>query len=99
MKSEDIFQTINRHQGELSDLGVHRIGLFGSAVRGELKSDSDLDFLVEFRRGKKNYDRFFELAELLERLFGRKVDLLTVESLHPSLRQRIFQEARFETIH
>lgn len=53
MKSDDIFQTISRHHREFSHLGVHRIGLFGSAVRGELTSDSDLDFLVEFRPGKK----------------------------------------------
>jgi predicted nucleotidyltransferase len=55
--------------------------LFGSAVRNETRPESDLDFLVEFRYGKKSYDHFFELAELLEHLFDRKVDLLTVESV------------------
>jgi hypothetical protein len=99
VKSDEIFQIIISHQAELSRLGVNRIGLFGSAVRGEARPESDLDFLVEFRPGQKNYDRFFELAELLERLFGRKVDLLTVESVSPILRKRILQEARFETIH
>lgn len=99
MKSDEIFQTISRYHAELSRLGVSRIGLFGSAVRGETRPESDLDFLVEFRPGEKNYNHFFELAEMLERLFGRKVDLLTVESVSPILRQRILQEARFETIH
>ena len=83
----------------MSLLGVSRIGLFGSAVREEMTPESDLDFLVEFRPGEKSYDRFFELAELLEELFKRKVDLLTVESVSPLLRQRILGEARFETIH
>lgn len=99
MKPAEIFQTINNHRAELSMLGVSRIGLFGSAVRGELTKESDLDFLVEFRPGEKNYDRFFELGELLESLFKRRVDLLTVESVSPLLRQRILNEARFETIH
>jgi predicted nucleotidyltransferase len=54
---------------------------------------------VEFRSGEKNYDHFCELAEMLERLFSCKVDLLTVESVSPILRQQILQEARFETIH
>ena len=99
MKSDEIFQTIGRHRAELACLGVSRIGLFGSAVRGEAHPESDLDFLVEFRPGAKSYDSFFELAELLERWFGRKVDLLTVESVSPILRTRILQEARFETIH
>ena len=99
MKSDDIFQSIMSHQSSLARLGVSRIGLFGSAVRGEAKPESDLDFLVEFRPGEKSYDHFFELAEMLERLFGRKVDLLTVESVSPVLKKRILQEARFETIH
>jgi len=99
MKPAEIFQKINSHRSELSMLGVSRIGLFGSAVRGEMTAESDLDFLVEFRPGEKSYDRFFELAELLESLFGRRVDLLTVESVSPLLKQRILAEARFETIH
>ena len=99
MNQNEIFQTISRHHTELSLLGVSRIGLFGSAVREEMTPESDLDFLVEFRPGEKNYDRFFELAELLEQLFGRKVDLLTVESLTSLVRQRILGEARFESIH
>ena len=99
MKSDEIFQTIGRYHLELSRLGVSRLGLFGSAVRNETRPESDLDFLVEFRSGEKNYDHFFDLAEMLEHLFGRKVDLLTVESVSPVLRQRIFEEARFETIH
>jgi len=99
MKSDEIFQTISAHHSEFSRLGVSRLGLFGSAARNETTPESDLDFLVEFRPGEKNYDRFFELAELLELLFGRKVDLLTVESVSPILKKRILQEARFETIH
>jgi predicted nucleotidyltransferase len=99
MNQNEIFQKINSHRSELSMLGVSRIGLFGSAVRDEMTEESDLDFLVEFRPGKKSYDHFFELAELLESLFGRRVDLLTVESVSPLLKQRILDEARFETIH
>ena len=68
-------------------------------MRGEMSAESDLDFLVEFRPGEKSYDRFFELVELLERLFGRRVDLLTVESVSPLQKQRILAEARFEAIH
>jgi hypothetical protein len=99
VNQNEIFQIIGRHHSEFSLLGVSRIGLFGSAVRGEATPESDLDFLVEFRPGEKTCDHFFELAEFLEGLFGRKVDLLTVESVSPLLKQRILGEARFETIH
>lgn|GEM_PF-3373795 len=53
MKSDEIFQTISKYHPELSLLGVSRIGLFGSALRGEMRPESDLDFLVEFRSGEK----------------------------------------------
>jgi predicted nucleotidyltransferase len=59
---------------------VRRLDLFGSAASGDFQPDrSDLDFIVQFRRtGYAGYaDTFMEFAEALERLLGRKVDLLT----------------------
>lgn len=55
--------------------GVKRIGLFGSCARGESGEASDIDLIVEFERPIGF--RFVELAEYLEKLLGRKVDLLT----------------------
>lgn len=55
--------------------GVKRIGLFGSCARGESGEASDIDLIVEFERPIGF--RFVELAEYLENLLGRKVDLLT----------------------
>ncbi|MCC6705083.1 MAG: nucleotidyltransferase domain-containing protein [Thermomicrobiales bacterium] len=60
--------------------GVLRLGLFGSAARDDFKSNSsDLDFLVLFdRRDEPGYVyRYLGLAEALEALFGRDVDLVT----------------------
>lgn len=59
---------------------VRRLDLFGSAARGDFQPDrSDLDFVVQFSRtGYAGYaDAFLEFADALERLLGRKVDLLT----------------------
>ena len=59
---------------------VRRLDLFGSATRDDFQLDrSDLDFIVQFSRtGYPGYaDAFLEFAEELERLVGRKVDLLT----------------------
>jgi len=57
------------------EYGVQCIGLFGSFARGTAGEGSDIDVLVEFQRpvGFK----FIELADYLEQLFGRKVDVLT----------------------
>ena len=63
-------------EAEIRALGVRRLALFGSFARGEAGDDSDVDFLVEFEPGQKSFDRFLDLAELLERAVGRRVDLL-----------------------
>ena len=52
-----------------------------------------MDLLVEFAPGEKSFVRFLMLAELLERLLGRPVDLVTTEGLSPYLGPRILAEA------
>ena len=75
-------------------LGVVRLALFGSVLRGEASPDSDVDLLVEFAPGEKSFDRFMALADLLEALFGREVELVTPEALSPFIGPRILSEAR-----
>ena len=72
---------------------VKRLELFGSAAKGTFReADSDLDFLVEFDdRDVPGYAmRYLNFAEDLETMFGRKVDLLTIESVkNPYLREEL----------
>lgn len=75
-------------------LGVERLALFGSVLRGQTRSDSDADVLVRFAPGEKSYDRYLALAYLLEDTLGRPVELVTTESLSPILGPRILAEAR-----
>jgi len=75
-------------------LGVVRLALFGSVLRGEASPESDVDLLVEFAPGEKSFDRFMALADLLEALFGRHVELVTPEALSPFIGPRILTEAR-----
>jgi predicted nucleotidyltransferase len=70
---------------------IKRAALFGSFARGEQTTHSDLDLLVEFRRGKSLFD-LVALKMDLETKTGRKVDLLTYRSLHRSIRDRILSE-------
>lgn len=69
------------------------MGLFGSAARGEATDASDLDFLVELNR--KTFDAYMDVKEALERLFGRRIDLVVAEAVKPQLRPRIFQETLY----
>ena len=68
--------------------------MFGSVARGLSRPDGDADVLVRFADGSKTYERFLDLAELLEEVLGRPVELVTVESLSPILGPRILAEAR-----
>ncbi len=83
---------------EIDRLGVERFGLFGSFVRGEQDDDSDVDLLVEFRPGRKSFDTFMELSFLLEDILGRKVDLVTRESLSPHIGPKILAEVEYGLI-
>lgn len=59
--------------------GVGKIGIFGSFVRGEERTDSDVDVLVTFRKGQKTFETSMDCKFYLEDLFGRKVDLIDEE--------------------
>lgn|SRR5690554_3964609 len=70
---------------------IYRLALFGSALRGELKPDSDIDLLVEFKKG--HVPGFFELyrmeTELAEMFGGRKIDLRTPAELSRHFREDV----------
>jgi uncharacterized protein len=78
---------------EIRALGVQQLALFGSVARGEARSDSDVDLLVQFFPGAKTYERFLALWELVEARLGRTVELVTVEALSPFLGPHILAEA------
>lgn len=62
--------------------GIRRLGLFGSALRGQLRPDSDIDLLVEFEPDRT--PGLLGIAQLeldLTELLGRSVDLRTLGDL------------------
>lgn len=72
--------------------GVVKIGVFGSTARGEERFDSDVDVLVELSPDRLTFRNFMALADFLEELYGRKVDLVTVGGLDPLIRQDVESE-------
>jgi uncharacterized protein len=96
---------IDQHRAEIALLchryDVRRLEVFGSAARGsDFDPDrSDADFLVEFEResGLPALQQYFGFAEDLERLLGRKVDLVERDTIEASrnyiLRRRILADA------
>jgi predicted nucleotidyltransferase len=89
---QDINDTIEQVKKRILHLlkvaGVVRSSLFGSFVRGEQTEESDIDILIEFPKGKSLLD-LVDLEMKLEQALGRKVDLLTYNSLSPYLKDSI----------
>jgi hypothetical protein len=61
-------------------------------VRGDQQPESDVDFLVEFKPEKKTFDNFMALSFFLDELLGRKVEIITKESLSPYIGPHILAE-------
>jgi predicted nucleotidyltransferase len=95
---EDIFRRIRENHRAIRSLGVRRIGLFGSFVKGEQRPDSDVDLLVDFEPLGKTFDHFMELSFLLEEALQRRVELVTPESLSPYLGPTILGEVEYATL-
>mgnify|MGYP000471628457 CR=1 FL=1 len=92
---EDILSVIKKSQDKIESFGVKRLGLFGSFARKEQTLESDIDLLVEFEEGKKNFDNFIHLAFLLEDLLGHRIELVTPESLNSYIKPRIIKEVEY----
>ena len=94
---EHVLSVIRTHAA-LSEFGVKRCGVFGSFVRDQPTSTSDVDILVEFESGKKTFDNYIHLAFFLEDLLGRPVDLITPESLSPHIGPHILREVEYVSL-
>ncbi len=94
----DLFSALARNQAQLRAYGVNRLGVFGSFARDEQTDESDVDLLVEFEPGKKSFDNFMSLALFLEETIGRKVELLTPESLSPYIGPHILREVEYASV-
>ncbi len=73
--------------------GASHLRVFGSVVRGEETSESDVDFVVEFPRGYDLFSQRLPLMQQLSDLLKRRVDLVPEHELSPHIRQQVLQEA------
>ncbi|CAK8712906.1 hypothetical protein GMJAKD_02170 [Candidatus Electrothrix aarhusensis] len=73
-----------------SEYGVKRLGLFGSYAKGEQTEASDVDIVAEFEKpiGLK----FIEFAEYIEKVLGKKADILTPEGVRQITAKRVVRD-------
>jgi len=94
----EIIRLLQLNSKTIKRFGAKRIGLFGSYQRNQQTNKSDIDLLIEFQSGKKNFDNFINLAIFLEDLLNSEVDLVTPESLSKSFLTRIKNEIDYVPI-
>ena len=74
---------------------VKELGIFGSFANGKPKKTSDVDVLVVFDKGHKDFFNYMRLKSSLEDLVGRKVDLVIKEAVKPRLKDKILSEVEY----
>jgi predicted nucleotidyltransferase len=74
-------------------LRIKELALFGSAVRDDFSQESDIDVLVTFEGKTPLFDRYFDLKEGLEQIFGRPVDVVMPAAItNPIFREQVEKE-------
>jgi predicted nucleotidyltransferase len=91
---QDILQALRSERERLfKKHALTSMAVFGSAARGEQRPDSDVDIMVEFDTSK-DYD-FLELAEELQLLLKRNVDLVVRKGVRPWYMETIERDLRY----
>lgn len=89
MDRTEAITRLKQHEAELKQLGVQHLYLFGSTASGEAREDSDVDLFFDYERGKLGLFQLMDVKERAAQILGRKADIMTRDSLHKVLRERI----------
>lgn len=91
MNGKDILLKLKELQPVLErEFAVNRIGIFGSYAEKKSSEASDIDLLVEFN-GPVGW-KFFSLEIFLEKIFGKKIDLVTIDAIRANMKKEILQQ-------
>jgi predicted nucleotidyltransferase len=81
---------------KLSKFGIRNVGLFGSYLRNEQSSESDIDLLIDFEPAKENFDNFMAAYGLFEKIFkNEKIEVVTKNGLSPYIGPKILNEVEY----
>lgn len=96
--TQTLLSSIRSSGDSFRSFGVKRIGIFGSAARGEATPASDIDVIVDFETGKKTYRNFIGTTTLLEQILNRPVDAITSGTVSPYIRPYIEKDIHYVEI-
>ncbi|MCA6115534.1 nucleotidyltransferase family protein [Bradyrhizobium sp. WSM 1738] len=94
MNSTEALETLRRSEHALRERGVKHAALFGSVARGENRSDSDIDIMIEFDpEARITVFDYVDIKEYIAQLFDGPVDVVNREGLKPYLRPAAMADA------
>ena len=96
MNKKSVLNRLTSLKIPLMAVGVSQLGLFGSTVRGENTSKSDIDILIDFNIGQETYLNFMDACSILQEAFGKiKIDVVTKKGLSPYIGETILKEVEY----
>ena len=96
MNKKSVLRRLSSLKAPLMAVGVSQLGLFGSTVRGENTSKSDIDILIDFNVGQETYLNFMDACSILQDAFGKiKLDVVTKKGLSPYIGETILKEVEY----
>jgi len=91
-----IINTLVSNKSKINQLGISKLGLFGSYVRNEQNEKSDIDIFVDFNPQNETFENFMDLCFFLDDLFlGVKVEVVTKNGLSPIIGPKILKEVEY----
>src|SRR3989338_3421557 len=96
LMKKEIMKIIEKNKNKIKNFGAKKLTLIGSYAREEATKNSDIDFLVEFKKNRGLFDDYVHLLQLLENLFKRKIDLGEKNLLRDELKEAILGGSRIE---
>jgi predicted nucleotidyltransferase len=99
LTKQDIFQKIIDNKETIKSFGVTQIGLFGSYVRNEQTVSSDIDILIDYKKGEMDFFKFIRFCEFIENFFQEMiVDVITKNGLSEFIGPYILKEVEYVKI-
>ena len=93
-KEEIILFLVAQKESFLRSFGVTKLGLFGSAARGE--KPNDIDLIVEFEPGTEDlFEKKFQIRQILESRFKLPVDICREKFIKPQVKELIMHDVIF----
>ena len=89
-----LLATLAQHRARLREMGVQRLGLFGSYARGDQTPSSDVDLLLSIDAAVFTWARWMDVWNYLEDNLGIGVDLVPEADLREELRPQVMREVR-----